>query len=75
MKNAIKFNYAKYNTLTDDEWNELEKLIVKICDSHDNDKWWKVDNGIRACVDCALIRREADEELEELKERDDEDEE
>lgn len=54
MKNARKFIHAKYNTLTQDEWDELTKLVNKICDAHENDKWWKVDNGIRACVNHAL---------------------
>lgn len=75
MKNVAKFIYVKYHTLTQDEWNELEKLVIKICDNHDNDKCWKVDNGIRACINHALMAREADEEFEELKEMDDEDEE
>lgn len=74
MKNAIKFNHAKYYTLTREEWNELTKLVYKICDNHDNDKWWKVDNCIRACVNRALLTRESDEELEELGGMDDEDE-
>lgn len=74
MKNAKKFNHAKYHTLTQDEWNELTKLVNKICDNHDNDKWWKVDNCIRACVNSALIRREADEEFVELCEEENEDE-
>lgn len=75
MKNARKFNHAKYHTLTKDEWHELKELVYKICDNHDNDKWWEVDNCIRTCVNLALIRREADEEFEELEEMDNEDEE
>lgn len=74
MKNAKKFNYAKYHTLTQDEWDELTKFVYKICDNHDNDKWWKVDNCIRACVSHALLVREADEEFVELCEEENEDE-
>lgn len=74
MKNARKFIHAKYNTLTQDEWDELTKLVNKICDAHENDKWWKVDNGIRACVNHALLIREADEEFAELCEEENEDE-
>lgn len=70
MKNAMKFVYAKYNTLTQHEWDELDRLINRICDNHNNDKWWKVDSSIRACVNSTLIRREADEEFEERKEKD-----
>lgn len=74
MKNAKKFNYAKYHTLTQDEWDELTKLVYKICDDHEDDKWWKVDNCIRACVSHALLVREADEEFAELCEEENEDE-
>lgn len=74
MKNAMKFNHAKYHTLTQDEWDELTKLVYKICDNHEDDKWWKVDNCIRTCVSHALLVREADEGLAELDEEDDEDE-
>lgn len=70
MKNAKEFNDAKYSTLTQHEWDELERLVIKICDNHDNDEWWKVDNGIKTCVNSTLIRIEAEEEFEELKEMD-----
>jgi len=72
MKNAKKFNNAKYNTLTQHEWDELERLINRICDAHNDDKWWKVDNSIRACVNHALMIREADEEFAESLEEEEE---
>ena len=75
MKNAAKFIYAKYHTLTKDEWDELTNFVYKICDNHDGDRWWKVDNCIRVCVNHALLIREADEEFAELCEEENEDEE
>lgn len=63
MKNAKKFLYAKYNTLTKDEWDELLDFIYKICDNHKDDKWWKVDNCIRACVNNALSARASNDKF------------
>lgn len=61
MKNANKFMYAKFHTLTKAEWDELTALVNTICDAHEQDKWWKVDGCIRTCIDSALAMREADE--------------
>lgn len=62
MKNVNKFIYAKFHTLTKNEWDELVELVYKICDNHEDDKWWKVDKNIRTCIDYALMARESDEE-------------
>lgn len=75
MKNATKFRYAKQHAITRDEWNELYKLVNKICDNHNDDKWWKVDGCIKACVIHALLEREAIEEYTELCEKRNEDDE
>lgn len=74
MKNAAKFREAMYQTLTQDEWNELIKLVDKICDAHEDDKWWKVYNCIKTCVNHALLERVTVEEHTELCEKDEDNE-
>lgn len=74
MKNARKFEKAKYHTLTEEEQKKIINLINEICDAHEEDKWWKVDLCIRAWVNSALIRRAADEEFIELEAEDESDE-
>lgn len=66
MKNVNEFMYAKFNTLTDTEWGELAKLVDKICDAHEDDEWWKVENCIKACVNIALSIKEDDDAFAEL---------
>ena len=74
MKNARKFEKAKYYTITEEEQKKIINLINEICDAHEEDKWWKVDLCIRAWVNYALMRRVDDEEFEELKSEDESDE-
>lgn len=74
MKNARKFEKAKYYTLTEEEQKKIINFINEICDAHAEDKWWKVDLCIRAWVNYALMRRVADEEYEELEAEDESDE-
>lgn len=74
MKNARKFEKAKYYTLTEEEQKKIINFINEICDAHAEDKWWKVDLCIRTWVNYALMRRVDDEEYIELCEEDESDE-
>ena len=63
MKNARKFQRAKESTLTEQEQNEIKKLIHKLAETHKNDKWWKFESSVRWWVDVALTFLFADEEF------------
>lgn len=74
MKNAIKFEKAKSETLTEKERKMIECLVNEICDAHENDKWWKVDLCIKSWVHHYLLSRAAHEEYAEFCEKDESDE-